>query len=96
MRQGGEDPGTTGWAEMTKTTLVRKTGVTAGDVDALDDFLVVDEWDGLMWSNDSLNYTLDSVFVNLGSHTCDCGTTQVLEAARTAASTCFPTPPPAM
>ena len=53
--------------------------MTAGDVDALDDFLVVDEWDGLMWSSDSLNYTLDSVFVNLGSHTCDCGTTQVLK-----------------
>ena len=89
----GEDPGTTGWAEMTQNhTLVRKTGVTAGDVDALDDFLVVDEWDGLMWSSDSLNYTLDSVFVNLGSHTCDCGTTQVLEAARTAAFDVFPNP----
>ena len=89
----GEDPGTTGWAEMTQNhTLVRKTSVAGGDVDALDDFLVVDEWDGLMWSSDSLNYTLDSVFLNLGSHTCDCGTTQVHEAARTAAFDVFPNP----
>jgi len=89
----GEDPGTTGWAEMTQNhTLVRKTSVAGGDVDALDDFLVVDEWDGLMWSSDSLNYTLDSVFLNLGTHTCDCGTTQVQEAARTAAFDVFPNP----
>ena len=71
---------------------MRKTGVTTGDVDALDEFLVVDEWDGLMWSSDSLDYTLDSVFLNLGSHTCDCGTTQVLEAARTSAFDVFPNP----
>ena len=89
----GEDPGTTGWAEMTQNhTLVRKTSVTAGDVDALNDFLVVDEWDGLMWSSDSLNYTLYSVFLNLGSHTCDCGTTQVREASSIVAFEVFPNP----
>jgi hypothetical protein len=35
---------------------------------------------------------LDSVFLNLVSHTCDCGTTQVHEAARTAAFDVFPNP----
>ena len=70
----GEDPGPTGWAEMTQNhTLIRKPNVTVGDTDALDDFLVVDRWDGTLWSNDSLNYTLDGVFVNLGVHTCECG-----------------------
>ena len=33
----------------------------------------------LLWSSDSLNYTLDVVFANLGSHSCDCGTTEVNE-----------------
>lgn len=70
----GEDPGTAGWAEMTQNhTLVRKSTVEGGDTDALDDFLVVDEWEGLLWTNDSLNYTLDQVFSNLGFHNCVCG-----------------------
>jgi hypothetical protein len=34
---------------------------------------VVDQWSGVLWSNDSLNYTLDVVFSTLGFHTCDCG-----------------------
>lgn len=70
----GEDPGTLGWAEMTQNhTLIRKSTVEEGDTDALDDFLVVDEWEGMMWSNDPLNYTLDQVFSNLGFHACACG-----------------------
>jgi hypothetical protein len=70
----GEDPGTTGWAEMTQNhTLTRLPAVTSGDVNAIDDFLVVDQWSGVLWSNDSLNYTLDIVFSTLGFHTCDCG-----------------------
>ena len=55
-------------------TLIRKPSVTGGDTDALNDYLVVDQWDGILWSNDSLNYTLDTVFLNLGSHSCECGT----------------------
>ncbi|MDA0728114.1 MAG: lamin tail domain-containing protein [Bacteroidetes bacterium] len=70
----GEDPGTTGWAEMTQNhTLTRLPAVTSGDVNAIDEFLVVDQWSGVLWSSDSLNYTLDIVFSTLGSHTCDCG-----------------------
>ena len=89
----GEDPGTTGWAEMTQNhTLIRKTSVTGGDTDALNDYLVVDEWDGILWSNDSLNYTLDIVFENLGFHTCDCGTTGVGEQVLTADISVFPNP----
>ncbi len=89
----GEDPGTTGWAEMTQNhTLIRKTSVTSGDTDALNDFLVVDEWDGILWSSDSLDYTLDSVFVNLGFHTCDCGTTAVSEHLSFADVSTFPNP----
>ena len=89
----GEDPGTTGWAEMTQNhTLIRKTSVTSGDTDALNDFLVVDEWDGILWSSDSLDYTLDSVFVNLGFHTCDCGTTGISELLSLASLTTFPNP----
>ncbi|MDA0939801.1 MAG: lamin tail domain-containing protein [Bacteroidetes bacterium] len=70
----GEDPGTEGWAEMTKDhTLVRLPEVTGGDVNPVDEFLVVDQWSGTLWSNDSLNYTLDVVFSTLGFHDCDCG-----------------------
>ena len=89
----GEDPGTTGWAEMTQNhTLIRKSNVTGGDTDALDDYLVVDQWDGTLWSNDSLNYTLDGVFLNLGSHTCECGTTKVQEERAAADVQVFPNP----
>ena len=89
----GEDPGETGWADMTQNhTLIRKQNVTGGDTDALDDFLVVDEWDGILWSSDSLNYTLDSVFVNLGSHTCECGTTDVAEASDLESIELYPNP----
>jgi hypothetical protein len=89
----GEDPGETGWAEMTQNhTLIRKPSVTGGDTDALNDYLVVDEWDGILWSNDSLNYTLDSVFLNLGSHTCECGTTDVREQAQAVDVQVFPNP----
>ena len=72
----GEDPGTTGWAEMTQNhTLVRLPEVPAGDVNAVDEFLVVDQWSGTLWSSDSLNYTLDVVFSTIGFHDCDCGDT---------------------
>ena len=89
----GEDPGETGWADMTQNhTLIRQQNVTGGDTEALDDFLVIDEWDGILWSSDSLNYTLDSVFVNLGSHTCECGTTDVVEASDLEQIELYPNP----
>ncbi|MGB1480214.1 MAG: lamin tail domain-containing protein [Flavobacteriales bacterium] len=89
----GEDPGTTGWAEMTQNhTLVRKPEVLQGDTDALDDFLVVDEWDGMLWSNDSLNYTLDQVFLTLGFHMCDCGTTSLSDVAMNPEVQVYPNP----
>jgi hypothetical protein len=89
----GEDPGETGWAEMTQNhSLVRKEAVTQGDTDALNDFLVVDEWNGTLWSSDSLNYTLDLVFANLGSHTCNCGTTGVNELNNSSDFELFPNP----
>jgi hypothetical protein len=89
----GEDPGTTGWAEMTQNhTLVRKPEVLQGDTDALDEFLVVDEWDGILWSNDSLNYTLDQVFLTLGFHVCDCGTTSLSDAAMNPEVQVYPNP----
>ena len=89
----GEDPGETGWAEMTQNhSLVRKEAVTQGDTDALNDFLVVDEWNGTLWSSDSLNYTLDMVFENLGSHSCDCGTTDVNELKNSNKFELFPNP----
>ena len=73
-------------------TLIRKSSVTEGDTDALDDYLVTDQWDPILWSNDSLNYTLDMVFVNLGSHSCDCGTTRVHEQSPLAELKVFPNP----
>ena len=89
----GEDPGETGWADMTQNhTLVRKESVTQGDTDALDDFLVVDEWNGTLWSSDSLDYTLDSVFLNLGSHSCECGTTNVNEHVESGTIDIYPNP----
>lgn len=89
----GEDPGTTGWAEMTQNhTLVRKPEVLQGDTDALDEFLVVDEWDGILWSNDSLNYTLDQVFLTLGFHVCDCGTTSLSDVAMNPEVQVYPNP----
>ena len=96
----GDDPGTTvspeppgGWANMTQNhTLIRKPSVTGGDTDALDDYPVVDQWDGILWSNDSLNYTLDTVFLNLGSHTCECGTTDVQEQPASMDVKVFPNP----
>ena len=89
----GEDPGETGWADMTQNhTLVRKESVTQGDTDALDDFLVVDEWNGTLWSSDSLDYTLDSVFLNLGSHSCECGTTNINEHAESGTIDIYPNP----
>ena len=89
----GEDPGETGWAEMTQNhSLVRKEAVTQGDTDALNDFLVVDEWNGTLWSSDSLDYTLDVVFTNLGSHTCNCGTTNVDELSVKDQFELFPNP----
>ena len=58
----------------------------------MNDYLVVDEWNGTLWSNDSLNYTLDTVFLNLGSHTCECGTTDVQEQPTTMEVNVFPNP----
>ena len=89
----GEDPGTTGWAEMTQNhTLIRKSSVLQGDTDALNDFLVVDEWDGILWFSDSTGSSLDNVFVNLGIHACDCGTTNVSEQPLRAAFDVYPNP----
>lgn len=89
----GEDPGTAGWAGMTQNhTLIRKSSVLQGDVNALDDFLVVDQWDGILWFSDSTGSSLDSVFVNLGIHACDCGTTNVLEQAVLASFEVYPNP----
>ena len=89
----GEDPGETGWADMTQNhTLVRKESVTQGDTDALDDFLVADEWNGTLWSSDSLDYTLDIVFLNLGSHSCECGTTNVNEHVESGKIDIYPNP----
>ena len=89
----GEDPGTAGWAEMTQNhTLIRKSSVLQGDTDALDDFLVVDEWDGIMWFSDSTGSSLDSVFVNLGFHACDCGTTDVSDLPLRTSLDVYPNP----
>ena len=49
-------------------TLVRKASVSQGDIDPIDDFLVVDEWTGVLWSADSTMFTTDIVFDNLGFH----------------------------
>ena len=44
----GEDPGSLGWADVTQNhTLVRKSSVASGDVNAIDDFAVFDQWDTL-------------------------------------------------
>ena len=73
----GQDPGETGWEGMTQNhTLIRKPAVTTGNTNPFA-FPASTEWEGIMWSNDSLNYTLDQVFLNLGSHSCDCGTTGI-------------------
>ncbi|MCH1588290.1 MAG: lamin tail domain-containing protein, partial [Flavobacteriales bacterium] len=79
----GEDPGTTGWAEVTQNhTLVRKQSVTAGDVNAIDDFGVYDQWDSLEVNT----------FDQLGFHFCDCGTTSVLETPQRMELDVFPNP----
>ena len=89
----GDDPGTAGWAGMTQNhTLIRKTSVVEGDVDAVDDFLVVDEWDGILWSADDTLFTTDIVFENLGTHTCDCGTSKVSERTLPVNMDVFPNP----
>jgi len=53
---------------------------------------VVDEWDGIMWFSDSTGSSLDSVFVNLGIHACDCGTTNVSEQPLRASLDVYPNP----
>ena len=64
----GEDPGESGWAGLTQNhTLIRKPFVAQGDVNAVDDFMVVDEWIAIPWSTEPTN-TLDVVFDNLGLH----------------------------
>ena len=89
----GEDPGTTGWAEMTQNhTLIRKSNVLGGDTDALDEFLVVDEWDGILWFSDSTGTSLDSVFLNLGVHACDCGTAGLQSVAPSSNVKMYPNP----
>jgi len=61
----GEDPGSAGWDEVTQNhTLVRKSSVTQGDTDAINEFDVYSEWDSL----------LVNTFDQLGSHACDCVT----------------------
>ena len=89
----GEDPGDAGWANMTQNhTLIRKTNVVAGDLDAVDDFLVVDEWNGTLWSADDTLFTTDIVFDNLGTHTCDCGTSKVSDRVQSMEMEVFPNP----
>lgn len=89
----GDDPGDAGWAGITQNhTLIRKTNVVEGDVDAVDEFLVVDEWDGILWSADDTLFTTDIVFDNLGTHTCDCGTSSVSERALPVNMNVFPNP----
>ena len=71
----GEDPGwELGWAGLTTNhTLIRKFEVIGGDVNAVDDFLVVDQWDAVAWSDD--NIAEGAIFDDLGFHDCLCGTT---------------------
>ena len=100
--QVGNDPGLIdfetgegdkGWSNMTQNhTLIRKFNITAGDGVGGDEFIVSDEWDGILWSTDEDNYTIDQVFVNLGGHTCECGTTGVEEAVATRFTEMFPNP----
>jgi len=54
--------------------LIRKFEVTGGDVDAVDDFLVLDEWDAIAWSEE--NIESNAIFDNLGVHdgTCSAAT----------------------
>ena len=71
----GEDPGDEGRAGLTNNhTLIRKFEVTGGDVDAVDDFLVLDEWDAIAWSEE--NIESNAIFDNLGVHdgTCSAAT----------------------
>ena len=71
----GEDPGfESGWAGLTTNhTLIRKFEVIGGDGNAVDDFLVVDQWDAVAWSED--NIAEGAIFDDLGFHDCLCGTT---------------------
>ena len=75
----GQDPGETGWEGMTQNhTLVRKSSVTTGNSNPFA-FDVAGEWNATPWQNDSLTSTLDSVFLNLGSHSCDCSSNGIAE-----------------
>jgi len=61
----GEDPGSTGWDEITQNhTLVRRPEITGGDTDAIDAFDVLAVWDSLEVNT----------FDQLGFHVCDCVT----------------------
>ena len=63
----GEDPGSEGWAGLTNNhTLIRKFEVTSGDLNAVDDFLVLDEWVAIAWSDE--NILSNAIFDNLGVH----------------------------
>ena len=100
--QVGNDPGKIdfetgegqkGWSDMTQNhTLIRKFNVTSGDANGGDEFNVSDEWDGILWSTDEDNYTIDQVFANLGGHTCECGTTGIEEGAGMSLTKVFPNP----
>ena len=88
----GQDPGETGWEGMTQNhTLVRKPEVTSGHTNIFS-FDVAGEWNGTPWQSDSLSSTLDSVFINLGAHSCDCGTTSIDDQARLSALSMYPNP----
>lgn len=92
----GDNPGDDGgWGigEMTRNhTLIRKTEVVEGDVVATDAFPVVDEWDGTLWSAEDTLFTTDFVFDNLGTHTCECGTSSVSERITAVDMDVFPNP----
>lgn len=77
----GEDPGTTGWDELTQNrTLVRRPEVTGGDTDAIDAFTVLAVWDSLEVNT----------FDQLGFHVCDCVVS--VEESRSARLRAFPNP----
>ena len=85
----GEDPGAGGWADMTTNhTLIRKTSIVTGDTNPVDEYPVVDQWEGIdRFGPDSL-----TVYDNLGTHTCDCGTSSLSEREVRAALDIFPNP----
>lgn len=92
----GEDPGPDGgWTNVASNnfqssgyswtedhTLIRKSSVRAGDTNPVDPFDVSLEWDSI--AEDNWDY--------LGSHTCDCSGTTLLEELNTTSFILYPNP----